>query len=166
MRHKPWGLRAERRNKTTRPAANRLATFGQRPLRLEFLEDRRLLDAGLSFGHIIYRPRQEAASAPVDSMSAQIRMAGTAAGAAQAVSLTVAMSHSGNFKEGDVGDTYTITVSNVGVSSTTGTVSVVDTLPAGLTATAMTRLGLDREPLDPDGHAQRPAGRRRQLCSR
>ena len=63
------------------------------------------------------------------------------AGATQAVSLTVAMSHSGNFKEGDVGDTYTITVSNVGVSSTSGTVSVVDTLPAGLTATAMTGLG-------------------------
>ena len=78
-------------------------------------------------------------------MSVQIRMAGAAAGAMQAVSLTVAMSHSGNFKQGDVGDTYAITVSNVGVSSTTGTVSVVvrSRRPDGH---RHERHGLDREP--------------------
>ena len=42
--------------------------------------------------------------------------------------------HSGNFRQGDMGDTYTITVSNAGPGPTVGTVSVSDTLPAGLTA--------------------------------
>ena len=55
--------------------------------------------------------------------------------------VAVAVTHSGAFKEGDVGDNYTITVSNVGLAATSGTVSVADTLPAGLTATAMTGLG-------------------------
>ncbi len=59
----------------------------------------------------------------------------------QAVEMTVAMSDSGNFKEGDIGDTYTITATNVGFLSTSSTVSVVDMLPAGITATAMTGLG-------------------------
>ena len=45
--------------------------------------------------------------------------------------------HVGNFRPGDVGDTYTITVSNSGLEATSGTVSMVDSLPAGLTATAL-----------------------------
>jgi uncharacterized repeat protein (TIGR01451 family) len=60
---------------------------------------------------------------------------------AQLSDLTVAISHRGTFKQGDVGDTYTITASNLGFSSTSGAVSVVDTLPAGLTATAMSGAG-------------------------
>ena len=55
--------------------------------------------------------------------------------------LTVAKTHVGNFHPGDVGDTYTITVSNVGGSATSGMVSVVDALPAGLTATNMSGSG-------------------------
>lgn len=56
-------------------------------------------------------------------------------------SLTLAKSHSGNFAQGQTGATYTLTVSNVGAAATTGTVTVTDTLPSGLTATAMTGPG-------------------------
>ena len=48
--------------------------------------------------------------------------------------LTVTSTHVGNFRPGDVGDTYTITATNSGTAPTSGTVSVADTLPAGLTA--------------------------------
>src|SRR5271157_2457019 len=71
MRRKEWRPGSTRRNKTKRPAATRLATFGRRLLRIEPLEDRRLLDAGLTFTHIIYDPVQNAASsggiAPADT---------------------------------------------------------------------------------------------------
>ena len=55
--------------------------------------------------------------------------------------MTVTKTHVGNFMQGDVGDAYTITVSNVGAAATSGTVTVVDSLPAGLTATAMSGSG-------------------------
>ena len=55
--------------------------------------------------------------------------------------LTVTMSHAGVFVQGDVGDAYKITVSNVGTVASSGTVSMVDSLPAGLTATAMSGSG-------------------------
>jgi len=61
--------------------------------------------------------------------------------AATTIDLAVLMSHSGGFAQGDVGRTYTILVTNVGTLTTTGTVSVVDVLPTGLTATAMTGTG-------------------------
>jgi uncharacterized repeat protein (TIGR01451 family) len=53
--------------------------------------------------------------------------------------LTIAKSHTDPFTQGDIGDTYTITASNSGNDSTSGTVTVTDTLPAGagLSATAM-----------------------------
>ena len=54
--------------------------------------------------------------------------------------LTVAMTDSGNFKQGDAADTYAITVSNSG-GPTGGTVSLVDSLPSGLTATALSGSG-------------------------
>jgi hypothetical protein len=58
------------------------------------------------------------------------------------VDLTIAKTHSpALFTQGDAGDTFTITVGNRGVASTTGTVTVVDTLPPSLTATAMSGLG-------------------------
>jgi hypothetical protein len=52
--------------------------------------------------------------------------------------LTISKSHSGNFVQGDSGDTYTIIVTNSGSGPTSGTVTVVDTLPTGLTATSIT----------------------------
>ncbi len=51
--------------------------------------------------------------------------------------LTVVSSHAAAFTQGDTGDVYSITVTNVGNGSSTGTVSVVDTLPSGLTAAAL-----------------------------
>jgi uncharacterized repeat protein (TIGR01451 family) len=55
--------------------------------------------------------------------------------------LTITKTHIGNFTPGQVGATYTITVSNIGGGATVGTVTVVDTLPAGLTATNITGTG-------------------------
>jgi uncharacterized repeat protein (TIGR01451 family) len=55
--------------------------------------------------------------------------------------LTIAKSHSGNFTQGDVGDTYQITVSNVGTVPTSGQVTVTDTPPAGLIPTALAGAG-------------------------
>jgi uncharacterized repeat protein (TIGR01451 family) len=50
--------------------------------------------------------------------------------------LTISKSHTGNFKQGDSADTYTLSVSNIGTGPTAGTVSVTDTLPTGLAPTA------------------------------
>jgi uncharacterized repeat protein (TIGR01451 family) len=50
--------------------------------------------------------------------------------------LTIAKTHSGNFTQGDVGDTYTITVSNIG-GPTTAPVTVTDAVPAFLFPTAL-----------------------------
>jgi uncharacterized repeat protein (TIGR01451 family) len=47
--------------------------------------------------------------------------------------LTVGKSHTGNFYQGQLGAQYTITVSNTGTTPTAGTITVTDTLPAGLT---------------------------------
>lgn len=46
--------------------------------------------------------------------------------------LTVAKSHTGSFTEGTNG-TYSLTVSNIGGTASAGTMTVVDTLPTGLT---------------------------------
>jgi len=51
--------------------------------------------------------------------------------------LTVSKTHSGSFIQGQTGASYTITATNSGGAVTSGTVTVADTLPAGLTATAM-----------------------------
>src|SRR5205823_1229946 len=51
--------------------------------------------------------------------------------------LTITKTHVGNFTQGDTGKTYTITVTNSGTAATTGTVTVSDTVPSGLTATAI-----------------------------
>jgi subtilisin-like proprotein convertase family protein len=55
--------------------------------------------------------------------------------------LSISKSHAGNFSEGQAGALYTITVTNSGTADTTGTVTVSDTLPAGLTATAIAGTG-------------------------
>jgi len=51
--------------------------------------------------------------------------------------MTISKAHSGNFTTGDVGDTYSLFVTNSGSKPSSGTVTVVDTLPSGLTATAI-----------------------------
>ncbi|HEX5701726.1 MAG TPA: hypothetical protein VFX97_00745 [Pyrinomonadaceae bacterium] len=55
--------------------------------------------------------------------------------------MTIAKSHSGNFTQGQTGATYTLTATNSGFAATSGTVTVTDTLPAGLTATAISGTG-------------------------
>ena len=59
---------------------------------------------------------------------------------AQVADLTVTKTHTGDFRQGGTG-VYTITVNNAGSGSTTGTVRVTDTLPAGLTATGLSGSG-------------------------
>jgi len=57
-------------------------------------------------------------------------------------SISITKSHAGNFTQGQVGATYTLTVSNAaGVSPTTAAVTVTDTVPAGLTLTGMSGSG-------------------------
>jgi hypothetical protein len=63
------------------------------------------------------------------------------AGSVGAPDLTLLKTHSGNFTQGQSGATYTLTASNVGTAITSGTVTVRDTLPAGLTATAINGSG-------------------------
>ncbi|MBI2399203.1 MAG: DUF11 domain-containing protein [Xanthomonadales bacterium] len=48
--------------------------------------------------------------------------------------LALVKTHSGNFIRGQSGGLYTLTVSNVGSAASSGLVTVVDTLPVGLTA--------------------------------
>ena len=70
----------------------------------------------------------------------------TSAGAAHTVvvplpDLTIAKTHAGTFTPGQVSATYTITVSNSGQGASAGVVTVTDTLPGGLTATAIAGQG-------------------------
>ena len=55
--------------------------------------------------------------------------------------LAIRLSHPGNFIQGDIGDTCTIIVTNVGTAASSGSVTVTDSLPAGLTATAISGTG-------------------------
>ncbi len=55
--------------------------------------------------------------------------------------LTIASSHTGNFSRAQTGATYSLTVSNSGTGATSGTVTVTDTLPTGLTATGISGTG-------------------------
>ncbi len=55
--------------------------------------------------------------------------------------LTITKSHTGSFTQGQVGATYTLTATNSGAGATNGTVTVVDILPTGLTATAISGTG-------------------------
>jgi uncharacterized protein (TIGR03437 family) len=64
--------------------------------------------------------------------------------------LTIAKTHTGNFTQGQTGATYTITVSNSGTLATIGTITVIDTLPAGLTAASIGGTGWGcTQPLGP-----------------
>jgi uncharacterized repeat protein (TIGR01451 family) len=50
--------------------------------------------------------------------------------------LTLTKSHAGSFTQGQIGATYTLTASNIGMGATTGTVTVVDNFPSALIPTA------------------------------
>ncbi|HEV7744231.1 MAG TPA: DUF11 domain-containing protein [Pyrinomonadaceae bacterium] len=51
----------------------------------------------------------------------------------QLADLTITKTHAGNFTQGQANAPYTLTVTNSGTGPTSGTVTVTDTLPAGLT---------------------------------
>ena len=55
--------------------------------------------------------------------------------------LTITKTHTGSFLQGQVGATYTLTVTNIGGGPTSSPVTVSDTLPAGLTPTAAAGAG-------------------------
>ena len=55
--------------------------------------------------------------------------------------LTVTSTHTGSFTQADAADTYTLTVTNGGTAATSGTVTVTDTLPNGMTATGLSGTG-------------------------
>ena len=51
--------------------------------------------------------------------------------------LTISKTHVGNFTQGQASASYTITATNSGTGPTSGTVTVTDTVPTGLTPTAI-----------------------------
>ncbi|HEX8155075.1 MAG TPA: FG-GAP-like repeat-containing protein, partial [Thermoanaerobaculia bacterium] len=55
--------------------------------------------------------------------------------------VTLVKAHGGSFMQGATGRTYTLRVRNAGGLATSGTITVTDQLPAGLTATAMSGTG-------------------------
>src|SRR5262249_26982497 len=57
------------------------------------------------------------------------------------VDLSITKSHPGTFHQGDVGDTYTIVVRNIGAGASSGLVTMQDSLPPGLTATGLSGSG-------------------------
>jgi hypothetical protein len=61
--------------------------------------------------------------------------------APQTPRLSITKSHSGNFTQGQNGATYSVTVTNAGLGPTTGTVSVTETVPSGLTLVSMSGSG-------------------------
>jgi uncharacterized repeat protein (TIGR01451 family) len=77
----------------------------------------------------------------VSSSNAGTGNTATASILVQAVDLAITKAHTGNFQQGQTGATYSIVVTNFGNIATTGAVTVVDTLPAGLTATAISGTG-------------------------
>jgi uncharacterized repeat protein (TIGR01451 family) len=58
-----------------------------------------------------------------------------------APALSVVKSHSGNFHRGQTGALYTVTVSNTGNAPTSGTVTVTENAPVGLTNVSMSGTG-------------------------
>ncbi|UQZ84180.1 Endo-1,4-beta-xylanase A precursor [Paenibacillus konkukensis] len=56
---------------------------------------------------------------------------------APAADLTISVAHAGSFTQGQIGAGYVLTVSNAGGGATIGTVTVSETLPAGMTLATM-----------------------------
>lgn len=72
------------------------------------------------------------------------------------VDLGIAKTSSGNFKQGDTGKTYTITVTNLSAFPSSGIVTVSDSLPAGLIARALSGPNWTCDPI-PGGGTAGPA---------
>jgi uncharacterized repeat protein (TIGR01451 family) len=106
---------------------------------------------GTTASYTITSPTQIVATVPASAASGAITVNGLGGNVASASSfsvntaanpdLTLALIHSGNFTQGDTRDSYTVIVTNIGTAPSTGTVTVVDTLPAGLTTVAASGSG-------------------------
>jgi hypothetical protein len=70
-----------------------------------------------------------------------VAIAVSGAPSSAAADLTVVSAHQGSFSAGQSGATYTLTVSNAGSAATSGAVSVTDSLPSGLTLSAISGTG-------------------------
>jgi endonuclease G len=100
---------------------------------------------GVSASYTVNSSTQILATVPVNANSGPLSV--TAAGTAvsqdsfivsgSTADLAITSSHTGNFTQGDVADTYLISVANVGSVASSGTVTVNDLLPAGLIATSI-----------------------------
>ena len=51
--------------------------------------------------------------------------------------LTISKTHTGNFFQGQTGASYSLTVNNIGAGPTAGAITITDTLPAGISTTAL-----------------------------
>ncbi len=105
---------------------------------------------GVSAAYNVNSGTQITATVPADSTAGQISvttLAGTIVSSngfivtGSTVDLAVTATHFGNFSQRDTGDTYTITITNAGDLASTGMITVVDVLPDGLTATAISGVG-------------------------
>ena len=77
--------------------------------------------------------------------------------------LILTKSHAGSFTQGQIGAIYTLTVTNSGATPTSGSVSVSDTVPAGLTATGIAGTGWALHATGGPVHAQRCVSGRGEL---
>ncbi len=105
---------------------------------------------GLSANYTVNSATQITATVPTNATSGLISVTtpnGTAISANSftvtglSTDLAITATHANTFTQGDIGDTFTITVSSVGSSASTGSVTVSDALPSGLTATAISGTG-------------------------
>lgn len=83
------------------------------------------------------KPRQVDAPAMPDTGSGDAPIVDMGAYEFNTTDLVLAKSHTGYFFQGQTDASYSLVVSNQGVISTTGAVTVTDSLPSGLTATAL-----------------------------
>lgn len=107
---------------------------------------------GVKASFTIDSPTQVTATVPFGATSGHISIAtlgGTVIssgsfavdGSSGIVDLAIVATHTSSFTQGDTGDTYTITITNMGTAATVGIVTVADSLPVGLTATAISGVG-------------------------
>ena len=79
---------------------------------------------------------------PYDLTFSLLKDIGWTAGSVTVPALTISKTHTGNFTQGQTGAAYTLTVSNqAGAGATSGTVTVTETVPSGLTLMSMAGTG-------------------------
>lgn len=89
----------------------------------------------------VFAPRAEAQAAPSREYIYLGSRVVAIESAPSTATLSLAVSHVGNFTRGQNNAVYTITVSNTSASPTNGTVTVTETVPTGLTLVSMAGTG-------------------------